>query len=100
MFRHLDKCGVGRQTTSLQAYPAHTSCNDLLDWVGEEVLKEYKSLPNDGQLQGGERSEGLDEDDDEDTPVHTAVCAFMANNLHKGSPFGRIAGKRKKRRPV
>ena len=80
--------------------------NHLLDWVGEEVLKEYKNPALNRGLQAGDRcvrqvnarsvgeavmhpagaegSKGLDEDDDEDEPAETAVCAFVANNLHKG----------------
>ena len=30
-----------------------------------------------------EGGEGLDKNDEEDEPAETAVCAFVANNLHK-----------------
>ena len=84
------------------------SCDDVLEWVGEEVLKEYKNPAHNRGLQGGDRSvhqvgvgsdgeavmalvgaeggEGLDDDDDEDEP--SAVCAFVLNNLHKASNRG------------
>ena len=42
--RHLDECEVGGQTIFLQAIPVWMSCDDVLEWVGEEVLKEYKNL--------------------------------------------------------
>ena len=101
----LDECGVGGQTIRLQAIPARMSCDDVLEWVGEEVFKDYKNLPRNGRLQGGDRSvyqvgagsdgepvidpagakggEGLDDDDDQDEPAKTAVCAFVAKILHK-----------------
>ena len=37
---------------------------------------------------GAEGDEGLNDDDDEDEPAETAVSAFVANNLHKGSHRG------------
>ena len=37
---------------------------------------------------GAEGGEVLDDDDDKDEPAETAVCAFVANNLHKGSNLG------------
>ena len=39
---------------------------------------------------GAEGSKGLDNDDDQDEPAETAVCAFVANNLHKGSNRGSL----------
>ena len=36
----LDECDVGGQTIHLQAIPARMSCDEVLEWVGEEVLKE------------------------------------------------------------
>ena len=33
---------------------------------------------------GAKVGQGLNNDDDEDEPAETAVCPFMANNLHKG----------------
>ena len=40
----LEESEVGGQTIRLQAIPAQMSCHDVLDRVGEEVLKEYKNL--------------------------------------------------------
>ena len=37
---------------------------------------------------GAEGSEGLDDDDGEDEQADPAVCACMANNVHKGSNRG------------
>ena len=108
----LDECEVGGQTIHLQAIPARMSCDDVLEWVGEEVLKEYKSLHHTRGLQGGDRNvnfvgegsggeaamdptdtgggEGLDDDDEDDEPAETAVYAFVANNLHKGGNRGSL----------
>ena len=105
----LDENEVGSQTIRLQAVPARMTCDNVLEWVGEEVLKEYKNPHNRG-LQAGDRSvrqvgagsdgeavmdpaeaeggKGLGDDDDEDEPAETAVCAFVAYNLHKGSNQG------------
>ena len=107
---HLDECDVGRQTIRLQAIPARMSCDEILEWVGEEVLKEYRNLhhtrglrPGDrdvnyvGEGSGGEAAmdpagadgdEALDDDDDDDEPAEAAVCAFVANNLNAGSNRG------------
>ena len=94
----LDECDVGGQTIRLQAIPARMSCDEVLEWVGEEVLKEYRNLHHtrglmpgdrdvnhvgegsDGEsamdLAGTEGSESLDDDDDDEEPAETAVCAF------------------------
>ena len=40
----LEECEIGRQMIRLQAIPAQMSCNHVLEWVGEAVLKEYKNL--------------------------------------------------------
>ena len=106
----LDESEVGSQTICLHAIPARISCDYVLEWVGEEVLKEYKNLAHNSGLQanepsvpqvgmgpdgkagmdpaGAEGAKGLDDDEDEDEPAETAVCAFVANNLHKGSNRG------------
>ena len=106
----LDKNEVGSQTIRLQAIPARMSCNDVLEWIREEVLKEYKNLAHNRGLQTGDRSiyplgagsdgeavmdpseaescKGLDVDGDEHEPAQTAVCAFVVKNLHKGSNRG------------
>ena len=36
----LDECDVSGQTIRLQAISARMSCDEILEWVGEEVLKE------------------------------------------------------------
>ena len=106
----LDECELSGQTIRLQAIPARMSCDEILAWVGEEVLKEYRNLhhtcglrPGDrdvnyvGEGPGGEAAmdpagadggEALDDDDDDDEPAEMAVCAFVANNLKAGSNRG------------
>ena len=106
----LDECDVSGQTIRLQAIPARMSCDEILEWVGEEVLKEYRNLhhtrglrPGDrdvnyvGEGPGGEAAmdpagadggEALDDDDDDDEPAEMAVCAFVAHNLNAGSNRG------------
>ena len=87
------------------------SCGDVLECIGEEVLKEYKNLAHNRGLQRGHRrvhqvgagsngeavmdqagdkgGDGFDDDDDdEDKPAETAVCAFVANSVHKESNRG------------
>ena len=98
----LDECDVSGQTIRLQAIPARMSCDEILELVGEEVLKEYRNLhhtrglrPGDrdvnyvGEGPGGEAAmdstgadgdETLVDDDDDDEPAKMAVCAFVANN--------------------
>ena len=101
----LDECDVGGQTIRLQAIPARMSCDEILQWVGEEVLKEYRNLhhtrglrPGDrdvnyvGEGSGGEAAmdpEGADGNEAlDDEPAEVAVCAFVANNLNTGSNRG------------
>ena len=106
----LDECDVGGQTLCLQAIPARMTCDEVLEWVGEEVLKEYRNLHHTRGLKAGDRDvkyvgegsggesaidpagteggEALDDDDDDDEPAETAVCAFVANNLNTGSNRG------------
>ena len=106
----LDECDVSGQTIRLQAIPAQMSCDEILEWVGEEVLKEYRNLHHTGGLRPGDRDvnyvsegsggeaamdpggadgdEALDDDDDDDEPAEVAVCAFVANNLNTGSNRG------------
>ena len=106
----LDECGVGGQTIRLQAIPAGMGCGEVLEWVGEEVLKEYRNLyhtrglkPGDhdvnyvGEGSGGEATmdpagadsdEALNDSNDDDEPAETAGCAFVANNLNTGSNRG------------
>ena len=106
----LDECDVGGQTLRLQAIPARMSCDEVLEWVGEEVPKGYRNLhhtrglrPGDryvnyvGEGSGGEAAmypvgaygdEALDDNDDDDEPAEMAVCAFVANNLNTGRNLG------------
>ena len=106
----LDECELSGQTIRLQAIPARMSCDEILEWVGEEVLKEYRNLhhtrglrPGDrdvnyvGEGPGGEAAmdpagadgdETLVDDDDDDEPAEVAVCAFVANNLSAGRKPG------------
>ena len=106
----LDECDVSGQTIRLQAIPARMRCNEILEWVGEEVLKEYRNLHHTRGLRPGDRDvnyvgdgpggeaamdtagadgdEALDDDDDDDEPAEMAVCAFVASNLNAGSNRG------------
>ena len=108
----LDECELGGQPICLQDIPEQMSCVHVLEWVGEEVLKEYRNLhhtrgmrPGDQDVNyvaegsGGEAAmdpagadgdETLDDDDDDDEPTETAVCAFVANNLNTGSNWGNL----------
>ena len=103
----LDDCELSGQTIRLQPIPARMSCDEILEWVGEEVLKEYRNLhhtrglrPGDrdvnyvGEGPGGEDAmdpagaggdETLVDDDDDDEPAEVAVCAFVAKNLSAGT---------------
>ena len=97
----LDECDVSGQTIHLHSIPARMSWEEILEWVGEEVLKEYRNLhhtrglrPGDrdvnyvGEGSGGEAAmnpAGADGDealvdDDDDEPAEVAVCAFVAHN--------------------
>ena len=51
----LDEFDVSGQTIRLQAIPARMSCDKILEWVGEEVLKEYRNLPHIRGLRPGDR---------------------------------------------
>ena len=106
----LDECDVGRQTIRLRAIPARMSCDEILEWVGGEVLKEYRNLHHTrgltpgnrdvnyvGEGSGGEAAvdpaeadgnEALDNDEDDNEPAEVAVCAFVANNVNTGSNQG------------
>ena len=98
----LDECDVSGQTIRLQAISARMSCDEILEWVGEEVLKEYRNLHHTrglrpgyrdvnyvGEGPGGEAAmdpagadgdEALVNDEADDEPAQMAVCAFVANN--------------------
>ena len=106
----LDECDVSGQTICLQAIPAPMSCDEILDWFGDKVLKEYRNLHHTRWLRPGDRDvnyvgEGpggkaamdpavadgngaLDNDDDDDEPAEMAICAFVANNLNAWSKRG------------
>ena len=51
----LDECDVGGQTLRLQAIPARMTWDEGLEWVGEEVLKEYRNLHHTRWLKAGDR---------------------------------------------
>ena len=123
----LHNCEVGSQTICLQAIPARMSCDDVREWVGEEVLKEYNKFAHNRGLQvgdrsvcqvgngfdgeavmdpaGGEGGESWNDDDDEDKPAETAVFAFLAMTMHRGSnqgswnPFQQALKYREKKEP-
>ena len=106
----LDECEVSGQTIRLHAIPARMSCDEILEWVGEEVLKEYRNLHHTRGLSPGDRDvnyvnegpggeaamdpagadgdEALDDNDDDDEPAEMAVCASVASNLNAGSNWG------------
>ena len=106
----LDECDVGGQTLCLQAIPAQMTCDEVMEFVGEEVLKEYRNLRHTRGLKAGDRDvnyvgkgsggesamdlagtdcdEALDDDDGDEEPAETAVCIFVANNLNAGSNRG------------
>ena len=103
----LDECEVAGETIRPQAILARMSCGEVLDRVGEEVLKEYRNLHHTRRLRPGNRDvnyvgegsggeaamdptgteggEALDDDDGDDEPAETAACAFVASNLNAGS---------------
>ena len=106
----LEELELGGQTIRLHSISARMSCDEVLEWVRERVLKEYRNLhhtralrPGDGDVNyvgegsGGEAAmdpagangdEAPDDDDNDDEPAETAVCAFVANNLNTGSNRG------------
>ena len=51
----LDDRELGGQTICLQAIPARMCCDEVLEWVGEEVLKEYWNLHHTRGLGPGDR---------------------------------------------
>ena len=51
----LDECDVGGQILCLQAIPARMTCGEVLECVGEEVLKEYRNLHHTRGLKAGDR---------------------------------------------
>ena len=124
----LDESKVGGQTICSQAIPARMSCGSVLEWVGEEVPKEYKNLAHNRGLQSGDRSicqvgagsdgeavmglagaeggEGLDDNEDEDETAETVVCAFWPTTCtskatgEAGSPLSRVGRRGKRRSPA
>ena len=81
----LNECDVSGQTIRLQAIPARMSCDEILEWVGEEVLDvNYVGERSGGESAmnpaGADGDEGLVDDDDDDEPAEMAVCAFVAHN--------------------
>ena len=51
----LDECDVSSQTLRLQAILARMTCDEVLEWVGEEVLNEYRNLHHTRGLKAGDR---------------------------------------------
>ena len=51
----LGECDVSGQTIRPRAIPARMSCDEILEWVGEEVLKEYRNLHHTRGLRPGDR---------------------------------------------
>ena len=112
----LDECDVGGQTIRLQAIPARMSCDEILEWVGEEVLKEYRNLHHTRELRPGDRDvnyigegpgreaamdptgadddealddddeEGLEEEKEEGSPPHWRPSAVLWG-VHTSSPW-------------
>ena len=104
----LDECDVSGQTIRPQAILARMSCDEILEWVGEEVLKEYRNVHHTRGLRPGDRDvncvgegsgreaamnpagadgdEALVDDDDDDEPAEMAVCAFVAHNGAGSNP--------------
>ena len=95
----------------VQAIPARMSCDDDMECVAGSVPKEYTNLHNKHGLEengdpgihyvgdgpgrkfasdtvGCESPEASDDNDDEDKPTENAVCAFVADNLHKEGSIG------------
>ena len=123
----LYECEVGGQTICLQVISPRMSCNDVIELIGEEVLKEYKNPAHNRGLQGGDRSvhqvgavlTGKPSSTQREPrsakvltmmtmrtkPAETTVPAFMADNLHKGGsrgnwrPLQQGWRKRKKKEP-
>ena len=50
-----DECDVGGQTLCLHAIPARMTCDKVLEWVGEEVLKGYRNLHHTRGLKASDR---------------------------------------------
>ena len=92
----LDECDVSGQTIRLQAILARMSCDEILEWVGEEVLKEYRNLEHTRGLRPGDRDvnyvgdgpggeaamdpAGADGHEALNEPAEMAVSAFLAHN--------------------
>ena len=116
-----DEHEVKGHTIRLQAIPARMSCDDVLEWVGEEVLKEYKNHHHNrgwqGQNDEGVHNERDDSDDlspenppggtkvesaagveDNDEPSETVVCSFVTTGVgvttgSPGKPLLRAGGR-------
>ena len=108
----LNECDVGDQTICLQTIPARMSCEEVLEWVGEEVLKEYRNLqhtrglrPGDrdinyvGEGSGGEaamdpaRADGdqaLDDDDNNDGPRRNGRLCLRGQQPERREQPGKL----------
>ena len=51
----LDECDVGGQTLRLQAIPMRMTCDEVLERVREEVLKEYRNIHQTRSFKAGDR---------------------------------------------
>jgi len=99
----LDDQTVGGHTIRLQPIPMRMTCDEVLQWVGEEVLKEYKNHHHSRDWQSAgerrsinavgergssepEQSSDSERDDPQGIPEPTEeeVWAFVAHNLPKG----------------
>ena len=87
------------------------SSNDVLEWVGEEVLKEYKNFSHNCGLQEGDCrvhhvGAGPDGEAAMELEGAEAVCAFRPTTCTReatgeaGSPLSRVGRRGRRRSPV
>ena len=108
----LDKCDVSGQTIRLQAISARMDCDEILEWVGEEVLKEYRNLHHTCGLRPGDRDvnyvgggsggeaamnpggtdgdETLVDDDDDDEPADKGCLCLRGQQPERGEQTGKL----------
>ena len=85
----LDEHEVGGQTICLQAIPARMRCGNMLEWVSEEVLKEYKNHHHNRGWQGqNDRGvHGVWDDPDDPSPKNPPDSNEVES---AGGPGGRL----------